>query len=87
MSVASFANIFSQSIGCDFLCSFLCDFLCSKILTNLIRSHLFIFAFISAALGDEPKKTLVQFMSENVLSVISSRSFRVSCLKLNSKLF
>ena len=42
-----------------------------------IRSHLFIFAFISIALGDWPKKTLVQFMSENVLCVFFSRSFMV----------
>ena len=53
-------------------------------LVSLIRSHLFIFAFISIALGDWPKKTLVWFMSENVLSVISSRSFMVSRLKFKS---
>ena len=35
-------------------------------LLSLIRSHLFIFAFVSVALGDWPKKTLVRFMSENV---------------------
>ena len=46
----------------------------------LITSHFFIFVFISIALGDWPKKTLVQFMSENVLPIISSRSFVVSCL-------
>ena len=44
---------------------------------SLIRPHLFIFAFISIALGDWPKKTLVQFMSENVLCVFFSRSFMV----------
>ena len=49
-------------------------------LVSLIRYRLFIFAFISIALGDWPKKTLVQFMSENVLPIISSRSFVVSCL-------
>ena len=45
----------------------------------LIRSHLFIFAFISIALGDWPKVILVGFMSENVLPMFSS-SFMVSCL-------
>ena len=33
-------------------------------LISLIRFHLFIFAFVSIALGDGPKKTLVRFMSE-----------------------
>ena len=49
-------------------------------LVSLIRSHLFIFVFISIALGDCPKKTLVWFMSENVLPVFSSRNFMVSYL-------
>ena len=50
---------------------------CTK--TCFIRSHLLVFAFISIALGDWPKKTLVWFMSENVLLIFSS-SFMVSCL-------
>ena len=49
-------------------------------LVSLIRSHLFIFVFISIALGDCPKKTLVWFTSENVLPVCSSRNFMVSYL-------
>ena len=49
-------------------------------LVRLIRSHLFIFAYISIALGDWPKKTLVRFMSENLLRAFSSRNFMVSCL-------
>ena len=53
-------------------------------LISLIRSHLFIFAFISIALGDWPKKTLVWFMSENVSPMFSSRSFMVSCLIFKS---
>ena len=39
------------------------------------------FCLISIALGDWPKKTLVQFMSENVLPKFSSRSFMEPCLK------
>ena len=38
------------------------------------------FVFISIALGDWPKITLVWFMAENVLPMISSRSFMVSSL-------
>ena len=41
-------------------------------LVSLIRPPLFIFVFISVALGDWPKKPLVWFMSENVLPVLSS---------------
>ena len=53
-------------------------------LVNLIRSHFLIFVFISVALGDWPKKTLVWFMSENVLPMFSSRSFMVSWLMFKS---
>ena len=47
---------------------------------SLIWSHLFIFIFISIGLGDWPKKTLGQFMSEHILLMISSRTFKISCL-------
>ena len=50
LSVASFANIFSQSVGWLFFL-FMVSFTVQKLL-SLIRSHLFIFAFISIALGD-----------------------------------
>ena len=60
-SVVSFANIFSQSVGCLFVL-FMVFFAVRKLL-SLIRSH-FIFAFISFALGDRSKKILLQFMSE-----------------------
>ena len=53
-------------------------------LISLVMSHLFTFSFISIALGERPKKTLVQFMSENVLPMFSSRSFMVSCLVFKS---
>ena len=71
LSVTLFANIFSQSFVL-----FMLSFPMQKLL-SLIRSHVFIFTFISFALGDWPKKTLVRFMSENVLPVFSSRSFMV----------
>ena len=54
LSVASFANIFSQSIGCIFIL-FMASFLVQKPI-HLIRLYLFIFAFISIALEAELKK-------------------------------
>ena len=48
--VASFANIFSQSIGCLFILPMV-SFAAQK-LVGLIRYNLFIFAFISIALED-----------------------------------
>ena len=50
MSVGSFANIFSQSEG--FLLILFMVSLAVQKLVSLIRSHLFIFAFISTTLGD-----------------------------------
>jgi len=53
-------------------------------LVSFIRSHRFIFAFISVALGDCPKKIFAWLMSENVLPMFSSRSLMVSCLMFKS---
>jgi len=47
-------------------------------LLSFIRSHFFIFDFISIALGDWPKKTWLQFMSENVLPMLSSEFYDVT---------
>ena len=49
LSVASFATIFSHSEGCLFTL-LIVSFIVQKLL-SLIRSHLFIFAFISITLG------------------------------------
>ena len=49
LSVASFAIIFSHSEGCLFTL-LIASFVLQKLL-SLIRSHLFIFAFISSILG------------------------------------
>ena len=49
LSVASFAIIFSHSEGCFF--TLLIVSLVVQNLLSLIRSHLFIFAFISNILG------------------------------------
>ena len=80
--VTSFANIFSHSVGCLFIV-FMVFFAVQKLL-NLIRSHLFILVFIPITLGDGSKKILLQFMSESVLPVFSSRSFIVFGLTFRS---
>ena len=54
LSIASFANIFSQSIGC-LVISLTVSFAMQKLI-SLIRNHLFIFAFVSFVLGDRSKK-------------------------------
>ena len=83
-SVASFTNIFSHSVGCLFVLSVV-SFAVQKLL-SLIRSHLFIFVFISITLGDRSKKILLQFMSKSVLPMFSSKSFIVSSLTFRSSI-
>ena len=60
MSVTSFANIFSQSVGCHFVL-FMVSIVVQK-LFSLIRSHLFVFIF---TLGGGSKKILLQFMKND----------------------
>ena len=50
LSVASFDTIFSHPVSCLFV-FFLVSFAVQK-LVSLVRSHCFVFAFISDALGD-----------------------------------
>ena len=57
LRVTSFENIFSQFVGCLFIL-FMVSFAVQKLI-SLIRSHLFIFAFISIVLGDSPKEALL----------------------------
>ena len=52
--VILFANIFSHSIGCLFVL-LMVSFAVQNLL-SLIRSYLYIFAFVSFALGDRSKK-------------------------------
>ena len=61
LSVASFANIFYHSEGCLFIL-FMVSFAMQKLL-SFIRSHLFIFVFISISLGGGSKRILLWFMS------------------------
>ena len=52
----TFANIFSHWVGCLFIL-FMISFAVQKFL-SLIRSHLFIFVFISITLGDRSKQIM-----------------------------
>ena len=61
LSVTLFANIFSHSVGYLFIL-FMVSFAVPKIL-SLIRTHLFIFVFISIILENGSKKILLRFMS------------------------
>ena len=45
-----------------------------------IKSHLFVFAFVSFAFRHKSKKILLQFMAKSVLPVFPSRSLIVSGL-------
>jgi len=56
-SVICFNNIFSHSVGCLLVLSVV-YFAVQKLL-NLIRSHLFIFAYVSFALGNGSKKVMM----------------------------
>ena len=82
LSVASFETIFSHSVSCRFV-FFLVSFAVQQ-LVSLIRSHWFIFAFISVALGVWPEKIFVRLVSQDVSPVFSSRSLMVSCLIFKS---
>ena len=61
LSVLSFENIFSHSVGCLFIL-LMVPFAVQKLLC-LIRSHLFTFALVSFVLSDESKKMLLWCMS------------------------
>ena len=73
LSLSWVANIFSHCVGCLFILCMV-SFAMLKLL-SLIRSHLFIFVFISITLVNGPQKGLLQFMSKSVLPMFSSRSF------------
>ena len=80
--VASFANIFFHSVDC-LLILFIVSFVVQK-LVSVIISHLFIIVLFLLPWETNPKKTLVQFISGNVLPMISSRSFMMSCIMFRS---
>ena len=72
--VASFANIFSHSVGCV-LILYIVAFAKQK----LFRSYLLIFFFlIFITQGNGSKKLLLRFISKSVLPMCSFKSFIVS---------
>ena len=82
LSIDPFVSIFSHSEGCHFIL-FIVSFVVQKRL-SFIRSHLFIFVFISIILGGGSKKILLWFMSKSVLPMFSAKSFIVSVLTFRS---
>ena len=79
MSVESFANIFSHSVGCLFVL-FRVSFAVQKLLSLIKSSHLFIFVFTVITPRGGSEKMLLSFMSESVWPMFSSQSFIVSGL-------
>ena len=77
--VISLANIVSHFVDCLSVLSVVFSGMQDLCLT---RSHLFIFAYMSFALGDKSKKILLQFMSE--CSMSSSRRLMVLVLIFRS---
>ena len=73
--IASFVNIFSPSVGCLFAL-FMVSFAVQKLL-SLIRFYLFTFVFISITLEGGSWRILLEFISECVLPMFSSKSFIV----------
>ena len=78
--VISLVNIFSHSVGYLFVVMVVFF----AVQTILIRSHLFIFAFISFTLGRQIQKNTAAIYVEECLPIFSSRSFIVSSLTLRS---
>ena len=76
--VASFAKIFSHSVGCLFVL-FRVPFAMQNLL-SLIKSHLFIFVFTVITVRGGSQKMFLSFMSESVWPMFSSNSFTVSGL-------
>ena len=85
MSVVSFVTIFYHYGGCLF--TLLIVSFAVKKLSSLIRSHLFIFVFISIILGGGSQRILLCFISRNVLPMFSSKSFIVWGIAFNSLIY
>ena len=77
LAVISFANISSHSVDYLFILLMVC---CEKIL-SLIRSYLFIFAFISFR---SPQKCFYSLCQRVFCLCFLSRSFKLSCLAFRS---
>ena len=81
LSEVSLANMFSHIVGSSFI--LMLFYLAMQKLFNLMRSCMFIFSFMSLALGDISVKMLLHGMSEAFLSMFSSRIFMVYDLYLS----
>ena len=68
LSVASFANIFSHSVGCLFIL-FMDSYAVQKLL-SLVRPHLFVFVLFSLLLGDGSKISAVISVRECYACVV-----------------
>ena len=82
LSEVSLANMFFQTVGSLFILMLFS--LAIQKLFNLMRSHLFIFSFMSLALGDISVKILLCEISEIFLPMFSFRTFMVSRLIFKS---
>ena len=81
LTVTSFTDIFSTSVGCLFVL-FMVSFAMQKLI-SLTRSHLFIFAFTYFALGDWSKKILLRFLSECFACVLFYKFYGVMSIIRN----
>jgi len=70
LPVISLANTFFHFVGYPFILLRV-SFAVQKLL-SLIKSHLFIFGFVSFAEGDRSQKILLWFMSKSALPLFSS---------------
>ena len=77
----TFANIFSQSVGCHFILSM--DFFAVNKSLSLVRYPLFSFALVSLARGGRSKENIALLYVQG-RSMFSSRSFMVSGLIVQS---
>ena len=75
LSEVSLANMFSHTVGSVFILMLFS--LAMQKLLILMRFHLFIFSFMSLALGDILVKILLHGISEIFLPMFSSRTFMV----------
>ena len=73
LSVISFENIFFHLVGWLFILSMV-SFAVQKLL-SLIRSHLFIFAFVSFALGDGSKKNIAAIYVKECSAYVFLKEF------------